>query len=424
MIFTWNGERFQFIGDVLGTAPLGASAGDGTTFPVDHDEYIHLPAGALAVRDGHYDVRITEELREVSYIDEAQLIAVDHPAGVELYTNDKFKSPPFPEFRLFGVERRIYPSAARDQHGADVLPQILRKDRVYPTSFRRDFMGKAELHTLDLNFAGAASDNRAVLVLSGWVDWADGSTFMNAAQQPGGGLVFPYLQVKDANGTWRTVIEDMGIPSGTPKTIAVDLTGKFLSASREIRIVTNLCLYWDQIFLSESTAAPQVRMTHVNASSADIHLRGFSKPVVDPKREQPEAFEYQQWMPVSMWNPTPGMYTRYGDVRELTLAADDRYVIMGSGDEIRLSFDAAAFPALEAGWKRDFLLLVDGWSKDGDLNTAFAQTVEPLPFHAMSAYPYPAGEHFPDKPEYRAWRERYNTRPAVKLIRPLVRRAD
>ncbi|HWR49824.1 MAG TPA: tetratricopeptide repeat protein [Bryobacteraceae bacterium] len=424
MIFTWNGKRFEYIGDVLGTAPLGASAGDGTTFPVDHDEYIHLPEGSLAVREGQYEVRITEELREVSYIDEAKLIAVDHPSGVELFTNDKFKSPPFPEFRLFGVSQRIYPVAARDHRGADVLPQVVRKDRVYPTAFRRDFMGKAELHTLDLDFGDAARGNRAVLVLSGWVDWADGSTFMNASQQPGGGLVFPYLQVRDAAGHWQTVIEDMGIPSGTPKTIVVDLTGKFLSASREVRIVTNLCLYWDQIFLSESITAPGVRITPAGAAAADIRLRGFSRPVVHPTREQPEAFEYQEWMPVSMWNPTPGLYTRYGDVRELMVAADDRYVIMGSGDEIRLSFDAEAYPALPTGWKRDFLLLVDGWSKDGDLNTAYAQSVEPLPFHGMSSYPYPAGERFPDTLQHREWREKYNTRPALKLIKPLVRRAD
>ncbi len=423
MIFTWNGRAFQYIGDVLGTAPLGASSGDGSYFPVDHDEYIHLPEGALVERNGRYEVRITEELREVSYIDEARLIAADHPAEVELYTNDKFKSPPFPEFRLFGVKRRVYPVSARDQHGADVLPQLLRKDRVYPL-FRRDFMGQAEMHTLDLDFGSAAADNRAVLVMSGWVDWADGSTFLNAAQTAHNTLVFPYLQVKDAQGNWRTVIEDMGIPSGTPKTIVVDLTGKFLSRSREVRIVTNMCLYWDRIFLSEDTTAPRVRTTAAATSAAEFRLRGFSKPIEDAKREQPEAFDYQQWMPVSMWDQTPGTYTRYGDVRELMRATDDRYVIMGSGDEIRLDFDARSLPPLPAGWKRDFLLLVDGWSKDGDPNTAYGESVEPLPFHGMSSYPYPANERFPDTPAHRAWREEYNTRPAMKLMPRLIRRAD
>ena len=86
------------------------------------------------------------------------------------------------------------------------------------------------------------------------MDWADGSTFRGRSQETDGGLVMPYLQVKDAAGEWRTVIEDMGIPAGKPKTIVVDLTGKFLSASREVRIVTNLCVYWDEIFLAENAA--------------------------------------------------------------------------------------------------------------------------------------------------------------------------
>jgi hypothetical protein len=92
---------------------------------------------------------------------------------------------------------------------------------------------------------------------------------------------------------------------------------------------------------------------------------------------------------------------------------------MGSGDELRLAFDAAALPPLPAGWVRDLLVEVDGWAKDGDANTAFSQTVEPLPFHGMSRYPYPPEESFPDGPEHRRWREAWNTRPALVLLRPL-----
>lgn len=420
MIFTWNGKRFQFITDVLGVAPLGASSGDGQYFPVDHNEYVPIPGEALAERDGKYEIRITEELREVSYLDRVQLIALDHPAATEIFTNEKFKSPPFPEFRLYGANRRIYPVAARDSAGRDVLPRLLKRDQMYPDGFRRDYNGVAELHNLDLDFGNAARAGRAVLILNGWVDWADGSTFLRAAQESKAGLILPYLQVKNARGEWQTVIEDMGIPAGKPKTIAVDLTGKWLSASREVRIVTNLCVYWDEIFLSENSSVPEVRLTPVEAKVADLHFRGFSKPKIDPERKQPEAFDYQTWMPVSMWNPTPGMYTRYGDVRPLIHAVDDRLVIMGSGDELRLLFPANGLPALGPGWKRDFLLLVDGWAKDGDYNTAFSQSVEPLPFHAMTAYPYPALQHFPDDAEHRAYREQYNTRPALRLIRPLA----
>jgi tetratricopeptide (TPR) repeat protein len=423
MVFTWNGGAFQFITDVLGVAPLGASSSDGEYFPVDHDEYVRIPAGALTPDQGRYRIRITEELHEVTYLDQAQLIAVDHPRDVEIFTNEKFKSPPFPEFQLFGVRKRIQPMSAQDNAGRDVLPAILRQDRVYASGFAHDYAGMADMHTLTLDFGPqAARDNRAVLLLDGWVDWADGSTFLNASQRPGGGLAFPYLQVKDGAGRWRTVIEDMGIPSGKPKTIAVDLSGKFLSASREIRIVTNLCVYWDEIFLSEDASAPRVRLTPLDAGAANLRLRGFSQTVIHPRREQPEAFEYAKWTPSAMWNQTPGLYTRYGDVRDLVLAPDDRFVIMGSGDELQLEYSAAGLPPLPAGWQRDFLVLIDGWAKDGDANTAFSQTVEPLPFHAMTRYPYPASERYPDDESHRAWRKQYNTRPAIGFFPPLLAR--
>lgn len=420
MIFTWDGAGYRYITDVLGVAPLGASSGDGTYFPVDHDEYVQIPGEALKLKDGAYEVRITEELREVAYLDQVQLVAVDHPAAVDLFTGDRFKSPPFPEFRLYGAGSRAYPVRARDGEGRDVRDTLTAKDGRYPDAFARDYAGVAALHTLDLDFGAAAPDNAAVLILNGWVDWADGSTFLGVAQEDPRGLIFPSVQVKNADGQWVTVVDDMGIPAGKPKTMAVDLTGMFLSASREVRIVTNLCLYWDEIFLSENSAVPPHVMTRMDASLVDLHYRGFSTPTIHPERTQPETFDYAKRMPLSMWNPTPGMYTRYGDVTELLGATDDRLVIMGSGDEVRLLFPASGLPALKPGWTRDFLLFVDGWAKDGDANTAFSQTVEPLPFHAMSAYPYPPTEKYPDDALHREYRERYNTRPALRLLRALT----
>jgi tetratricopeptide (TPR) repeat protein len=392
MIWTWNGREFEFITDVLGVAPLGASDGEGSYFPVDHDEYVQIPASALRARNGRYEVRITEELSEVSYIDQVQLIAVDHPAGEELFTNDKFKSPPYPEFRLYSAKRRIPP-----------------KDR-RPPEFARTLLGTAQLHNLDLEFPGAPAES--VLLLKGWVDWPDGSTFRAASQERPNGLTMPYLQMQDAAGRWTTVNADMGMPAGKPKTIAVPL--HWISESRKLRIVTDLCVYWDEIFLSETAAPPDARLTALAPTAADLHFRGFSASRIDPERRRPDTFFYTPVSPTSFWNPTPGLYTRYGDVRELLKTPEDRFVIMGSGDEITLTFDAPAPPP--PGFTRDWLLKVDGWAKDRDPNTAFSTTVEPLPFHGMSRYPYPATEHHPDP----AWASRYNTRPALRLTRSLT----
>ena len=157
---------------------------------------------------------------------------------------------------------------------------------------------------------------------------------------------------------------------------------------------------------------------------AELRFRGFSRVEIHPQRKQPERFIYAERRPLSMWNPTRGLYTRYGDVRPLLGEVDDRFVIMGSGDELRLLFDATALPELPDDWRRDFLLLVDGWAKDGDANTAHSQTVGPLPYHGMPQYPYEAPHHYPDDSEHNLYREHYNTRPALRLIRPLAEVVD
>ncbi len=418
MIWTFNGHEFEFITDVLGVAPLGASDGEGSYFPVDHDEWVTIPARALQRAGDRYEVRISEELSEVSYLDQVELYTLDHPADKEIFTNEKFKGPPYPEFRLYEASRRVYPHGAHDDQGRDVLSRLLKRDRKYPDQFKRTELGVAELHTLDLDFSGAAASGDAVLLANGWVDWPDGSTFRAASQEKKGGLVMPYLQMRDASGKWVTVNEDMGMPAGKPKTIAVPL--HFISPSRQVRIVTSLCVYWDEIFLSETARPAEAHQQRLPLASADLHFRGFSESVIDPLRQQPDTFLYNSVDTLSYWNPTPGMYTRYGDVRELAESVDDRLIIMGSGDELRLLFDASALAPPPAGWTRDYLLKVDGWAKDRDANTAFSQSVEPLPFHAMSRYPYQASEHFPDDEEHRRYRREYNTRPALHLVRPLT----
>jgi len=420
MIFAWNGAKFEFITDVLGVAPLGASSGDGQYFPVNHREYVEIPTKSLEATAGYYEIRITEELREVSYVDTVQLLAVDHDAGEELVTNSKFQGPPYPKFRLYGVEHKIYPLRAQDERGRDVRDQLLKRDGHYVNNFRCGSSGVAALHELNLDFGNAAPDGSAVLILNGWVDWADGSTFAAAAQESKNGLVFPYLQVRDAEGHWRTVIPDMGMPSGKLKSIVVDLSRKFLSQSREVKIVSNLCVYWDEVFLSEKTSRPKVKTTALDPASADLRYRGFSKVTISSQRTEPEEFDYSRWTAHTMWNPTPGLYTRYGDVRSLLKTADDRMVIMGSGDELRLRFNMRHLPRLAKNQERSFLLLVDGWAKDADANTAFARSVEPLPFHGMASYPYPASQHFPDDRVHRTYRRTFNTRRAIPDLEPLA----
>jgi hypothetical protein len=419
MIYTWNGSEFEFISEVLGVAPLGAGLGEGKFFPVDHDEYVWIDGSQLREQDGFYEVRITEELREVAYLDQIKLIAVDHPENLEIYSSEKFKFPPFPEFRLYGVSERVHPKQAVDQRARDVLERIAKTDQRYPDEFQRDFGGRAETHSITLDFPDLAGYDDAVLFLRGWVDWADASTITAAGQNARDALFGPYLEVEDAQGNWVRAIADVGLPAGRPRTIAVDLSGKFVSASRRVRITTNMCVYWDEIFAATGTSAPQAVLTELVPSESELRFRGFSEVEIHPERTQPEMFHYGRLRPTSMWNPTAGLYTRFGDVRELLTTIDDRMVIMGAGDALTLRFDAAALPPVADGWRRDFLIFVDGWAKEQEANTAFGDSVEPLPFHQMSAYPYGPGEKYPTGPRHEAYLREYNNRPALRLIRPL-----
>jgi Tfp pilus assembly protein PilF len=419
MIFAWNGSTFGFVTDVLGVAPLGASSSDGQYFPVNHREYVQLPSPAVPARNSQYEIRITEELKEVSYLDQVRLVAMDHQADEEIFTSDKFIGPPFPRFRTYGVKHRIYASTAQDEKGNNILDRLRHHDEQYVDTFSCGPSGTAGLHSVTLDFGNAAADNHAILVLQGWVDWADGSTFLNTSQERKTALVFPYLQVENANGQWQTVIEDMGMPSGKLKAIVVDLTNKFLSRSRKVRIVTNLCVYWDEIFLSEETRHPAVKMTSISPAVADLQYRGFSHMLNGVRNAQPEQFEYEKWSAQAMWNPTPGLYTRYGDVHEFLQRVDDEMVIMGSGDELRLKFDLRSLPPVAPRLKRDYLLSVDGWAKDGDPNTAYSSSVAPLPFHSMKGYPYPASQHYPQDTQHQAYLRKYNTRRAFQDLESL-----
>ncbi len=420
MIYTWNGQEFEYISEVLGVAPLGASLARGVYFPVDHDEYVFIRGGQLVERGGMLEARLTEELRETAYVDQIRLIAVDHPAAVAVVTNEKAKGPPFPEFKLYGVREKQYPAAATDQRGRDVRGLLTSSDRRYPL-FERDFRNIAETHALTLDFAGA-DPNDTVLFLEGWVDWPAASSIVASSQSSGAAIQPPYLQVRDADGAWVTAVADMGLPAGRPRTLAVDLSGKFRSASREVRIVTNMCVYWDEAYVAAGAKRPETRLTTLAPVSAELRFHGFSRNLAHPERTQPERFVYAEVAASGMWNPTSGLYTRFGGVGELLDAIDDRFVVMGAGDEIALGFAAASLPPLPRGWSRDYLLFVDGWAKENEANTAFGDSVEPLPFHAMSGYPYGPDESFPDTPEHRRYLQEYNSRPAMRLIRPLTAR--
>ncbi len=445
LLYVWDGKRYSFWTDILGVAPLGelapipsGRAPDGSRVKPYARDLVRLPED-LPAQDGNYIFQITDELREVDYLDQVRLIAVDHPAGEEIFANEIYSSEP-PSPALYAVREKHFPVAATDDRGHDVLPLLREADGRYPTEFRRDrILGLAELHSLTLDLSNpclrrqaALRDRPAALWLKGWVFWTDSNAARALMLTSSLKMVPPYLQVRDPKGEWVTVISDMGLPSGTNRTMRVDLTGKFLSKDRHVRILTNLCVYWDQIFFTtderrlsrDGPAGPAHAGSPPRAVlplvSADLHYRGFSTPASDPDHLKPDSFDYVRALGEAPWNPMQGRYTRYGPVRPLLARFDDRLVVMSTGDELTLEFDGRRLPAVKPGWKRSFFLEVSGWAKDGEPNTAFSRTVEPLPYRAMPNYPPPSEERAPKSVAYRRYLSHYETRPAWQLIPPLA----
>jgi hypothetical protein len=225
----------------------------------------------------------------------------------------------------------------------------------------------------------------------------------------------------------------MGFPAGLPRMMTVDVTGKLTGLRCVIRLRTNMEVYWDQVFVApvlETKAVLPMRNDErgttngkkgrfdVHHSSFIIHplevARAYLTPCglmqeFSPDGRLPTIYDYDRQQTVAV-SRLAGKMTRHGEVTELLRDRDDRFVIFGPGDELTVEFDAKNLPPLPPGWKRSFVLKTWGYCKDCSLFTATGDTIEPLPFHAMSKYPYGPEEHYPDDPLHKDYLRRYQTR--------------
>ncbi len=430
LLHVWDGEKYSFAKDLVWRSALGMPMGimsGSETYGSPHasQEYVRISGDQLKERDGRYSLKITEELWETLYLDQVELVAVDHPESIDVYVDERFvpTSASRTPLRLFKIAEKLTPVSATDDRGSDLLQQISEKDDVYASDLiPTRFQGVTELHDLVLDLGQIAPTDSVLLFLDGWIFPTDASINLAMGQSDVFESISPYLQVIDAAGRWRTVIDNISFPMGKDKTVVVDLSGRFITDDYRIRIRTNMEIYWDQIFFSRGRARTATRLTTMTAISGDLDYRGFSRVYRRGGRYGPHWFDYGQVSQESKWRDLGGLYTRFGDVLELLLAADEKYVIMNAGDEVSIEFDANQAPDLEPGWKRDYLIYTYGWLKDGDLNTAAGQTVEPLPFRGMTKYPYGPNETYPTDQEHQEYLRRYNTRRVIPNVS--LRRSD
>lgn len=418
-LYVYNGEQYEFVTDLLWRAPLGLITSMGFVAPDETRDFVKISGQQMQPKSGKYSIQITEELWETAYFDEVKLIAVDHPSDTDIFVDEQYIPPPFAEFKVYGVAEKRYPKSAVNHRGEDVSDALKAFDYHYAVEHAPGpYQGVVEPHAIVLDLGEVPNDAPVTLFLTGWIFPTDTSINVALSQNLTINPSFPSVAVKDEIGEWKTVIDMIGIPAGKNKTITVDLTGQFLSEDRQVRIETDMQIYWDMAFFTVGEQSVPIEMTTLNPDSADLHYRGFSK-MYRPNPHAPHLFDYQKVTTEAQWRDLSGYYTRYGDVNALLQEVDDMYVILNAGDEITVEFDAARLPSLKPGWVRDFILYSDGWDKDGDINTLTSQTVEPLPFHGMSAYPYPESEHYPDDEAHQEYRRKYNTRRIEHQLPPL-----
>lgn len=388
-LFTFDGEEMRFVTDFIWRSPLGLRINaQETAGTVTTEDWVKIRGEELAPRDGVYDLRITAELWETHFFDHVSLLAVDHPEDTEIFIDERFGFPP-PEMKVHHTSTVKPVTRVLTDDGADVTATINTRDADYLDFFGRgDYQGITRDHYVDIDLPEEVMDvAHPMLVAFGWVRPTDSSINVAISQGSQAAPRGLSLEVKQKDGSWRIVRDDLGFPAGKTKTVLIDLAGAFDERAEPIvRLRSNLEVYWDHIGWTEASEQG-LNTQRVPLRSANLQYRGFSR-VRAANASSPELPDYQELAGTqARWRDLIGFYTRFGDVEELLETTDDRYVIMNAGDEMRFLFEA--LPAPPPGMRRDFVLVGDGWVKDGDYNTAFSKTVLPLPTHQSPAYDTP-----------------------------------
>jgi tetratricopeptide (TPR) repeat protein len=409
VVFAWDGHRYKFVTDVIGAAVVGHWFTPTQRNIPNPGEWIKIDGGNVGLVSGKVSVRFMEPMEEVNYTDQLRLVAVDHPASVEVNPDERFlDNPPFASGRVIASEGARLPLGAWDGEGHDVLDTLSRRDHKFASGFTPlPYDGFASLHALTLDLGEVKADAPLHLLMTGYVNYFS-ATSLYAAWQAGVKPLSPYVEAQLPDGSWQRVAGEAGFPAGLERTIVVDLTGKLPAGTRRIRLMTNLQIYWDQVLIDQAANA-EARTTEMPLTTATLHFRGYPKQI---EGASPGDLDYNYNL-VSLTGPFQrerGNYTRMGDVTPLLKSADDRFVVFGSGEEIAAEFDTAQLPALAAGWKRDYFFYANGFVKDMDWWDASPFTVSQMPFHGMSTYPYPNSEKYPDDAGALDYQLNWNTR--------------
>jgi len=376
------------------------------------EEWMKIRGDQLVARDGYYDLRITAELWEAYYLDHYSLMVIDHPAGTDIFADERTSTPP-PALTVYTTETPRPFARAWDDQGQDVTEIVRSLDSRYLDNFGRgQYQGLTRDHYVEVEMDEAAPQSGPLwLIAHGWMHPTDASVNIAMSQNSQGPPRGLSLEVADGKGGWVVARDSLGFPAGKNKTILIDLSNVFRTgAPRRFRLRTNMEIFWDKLEWSVGLPSTQIKTERINADTAELRYRGFSV-MTQRDKSSPELPDYDRIATTTQrWRDLIGYYTRFGDVRELLAQVDDRIVIMNAGDELLLKFPALPPPV--EGWVRDFVFIGNGWIKDGDFNSVFSKTVLPLPARDLTEYTN-LPERLEDDPVYRRhsrdWQE-YHTR--------------
>ena len=401
-LFAFDGKRMRFVKDCAPWSPaIGLRINNYQTLKVGQtEEWVKVRGDQLVPREGFYDLAITAELWETYYLDRYQFAVVDHPVGTEVFVDERTAREP-PALKVFTTAEPHSFAGAWDDAGKDVSEVVSKLDGRHLDTFGRGvYQGVTRDHFVELELGDdAPREGPLWLVAHGWLHPTDASinvAISQGAQPPPKGLS---LEVADGKGGWAVAQPDLGFPAGKNKTILVNLQNVFKpGAPRRLRLRTNMEIYWDALEWAAGADDSQTKVVSLAPASAELRFRGFSE-MRSADGSSPETPEYDRIASTGQrWRDLVGYYTRFGDVRELLAETDDRVVISNAGDELLLRF--AAQPAPPAGWARDYVLVGNGWIKDGDYNSEFSKTVLPLPSRDQEYYTTPP-TRLEDDPVYR-----------------------
>jgi len=369
-----------------------------------------FPSQGTTVQDDYYDIILFQQWDEIFYLDAAYLMVVDHPIGTDVYStmvnyvNQAFNG----EIYTVSKNNLLTPISAYNEKGENVLFQIAQLDGLFThgnNGLVSPSWDNITLNQLTLNLGDLSGAQEIKLVINGMIDWGPPEPYYDWVDGfkaafaeglvPNGTQIYPapYMEIMDASENWVRVPQDKQMPTPSdyvPRSFAVDLTGLFPTGVSEyqIRITNFFNVTFDYIGI-DTTPQENITVHRINPTAT-----------LDP-------LEFG-----STTSTASGSFTKYGDVTQLLLDAEDMFVIGRQGDKVSLKFPTANLPPLEDGMERDIFLFVACWFKDppGNWGYGFEFTVDPLPFQGMSGFPYPPTESYPSSDEYVRYLQEWNTR--------------